>query len=53
MAALMPSFAVTQKELAYEGVDLNIKEVHRIATQLGAEIVTTRQRDLLNYRKGV
>ena len=53
MAALLPSFAVTQKELATEGVDLNVKEVHRIATQLGAEIVTTRRRDLLSYRKGM
>ena len=48
----MPSFAVAQAELADDGVALDIKVVHGIATRLGAEVLTTRKRDLERYRAG-
>jgi hypothetical protein len=51
-AALLPSFAVAQAELADDGVALDIKVVHGIATRLGAEVLTTRKRDLEHYRAG-
>ena len=50
--ALLPSYEVAQKELAQDGVALDIKVMHRIAGQLGAEILTTRRRDLERFRKG-
>jgi hypothetical protein len=51
-AALLPSFAAAQAELADEGVALDIKVVHGIANRLGAEVLTTRKRDLERYRVG-
>lgn len=50
--ALLPSYAVARAELAEEGLPLNIKEVHRISRRLGAEMLTTRWRDLERYRAG-
>jgi hypothetical protein len=50
--ALLPSYAVARDELAADGLALNIKEVHRISKQLGAEMLTTRKRDLERYRAG-
>jgi len=50
--ALLPSYAVARAELAADGVALDIKEVHRISQQLGAEVLTTRRRDLERYRAG-
>jgi hypothetical protein len=50
--ALLPSFATAQAELADDGVALDIKVVHGIATRLGAEVLTTRKRDLERYRAG-
>ena len=50
--ALLPSFAAAQAELADDGVRLDIKVVHGIATRLGAEVLTTRKRDLERYRAG-
>lgn len=50
--ALLPSFAAAQAELAADGVPLDIKVVHGIATRLGAEVLTTRKRDLERYRAG-
>lgn len=50
--ALLPSYEVARSELADDGLVLNIKEVHRIARQLGAELLTTRKRDLERYRAG-
>ncbi len=50
--ALLPSFAAAQAELADDGVALDIKVVHGIATRLGAEVLTTRKRDLERYRAG-
>jgi hypothetical protein len=51
-AALLPSFEHAQRELHQQGLDLSLKEVHRIATQLGAQTLTRRKRDLLAYRAG-
>jgi len=50
--ALLPSHEVARGELANDGLTLNIKEVHRIAKRLGAEVLTTRKRDLERYRAG-
>jgi len=52
MTALLPSYDVARSELAQRGLCLNIKEVHRISRHLGAEILTTRRRDLESYRNG-
>jgi hypothetical protein len=52
MTALLPSYEVARAELAREGLPLNIKVVHRIAGQLGAELLTTRTRDLQRFREG-
>lgn len=51
-AARLPSFAVARNELAEDGVPLDIKVVHGVATQLGQEMLTTRRRDLERYRAG-
>ncbi|HTU21224.1 MAG TPA: hypothetical protein VMG10_24435, partial [Gemmataceae bacterium] len=50
--ALLPSYEVARSELADDGLVLNIKEVHRIAKQLGAEVLTMRKRDLERFRAG-
>ncbi len=52
LTALLPSYEVARAELAQQGVPLDIKVVHRIAGQLGAEILTTRRRDLERFRAG-
>jgi hypothetical protein len=52
LSALLPSYELTRGELAQRGVPLDIKVVHRLARQLGAEILTTRTRDLHRYRAG-
>lgn len=52
MAALLPSFEITRKELQAQGLPLDIKVVHRLAKQLGAELLTLRSRDLELYRAG-
>jgi hypothetical protein len=51
-AALLPSFEHAQRELQSHGLNLPLKEVRRIATHLGAEVLTCRKRDLLDYRAG-
>ena len=50
--ALLPSYEVARGELADDGLTLDIKEVHRIARRLGAEVLTTRKRDRERYRAG-
>jgi hypothetical protein len=50
--ALLPSYEIARQELAARGTPLTIKVVHRIARQLGAEVLTTRTRDLLRWRAG-
>jgi len=52
LTALLPSFKVAQQELASQGHRLDIKVVHRLAKQLGAELLTVRARDLELYRTG-
>ncbi len=51
-AALLPSFEHATGELRQRGLELSLKEVHRIATRLGAQALTRRQRDLLAWRAG-
>jgi hypothetical protein len=50
--ALLPSYQIAQAELAARGTTLDIKVVHRIARQLGAQVLTSRTRDLLRWRAG-
>jgi hypothetical protein len=51
-AALLPSYAMTQQELAQRGVPLDIKVVHGIVGQVGASTLACRTRDLQQYRAG-
>jgi hypothetical protein len=51
-SALLPSFEHAQRELQWHGLNLPLKEVRRIATHLGAQVLTCRKRDLLDYRAG-
>lgn len=53
MSALLPSYEVARGELAQRGLTLDVKVVHRIAGQVGAEILATRTRDLQRYRDGL
>jgi hypothetical protein len=50
--ALLPSYEVARQELAEGGTPLSIKVVHRIARQLGAQVLTARTRDLRRWRAG-
>jgi hypothetical protein len=51
-SAMLPSFEQARTELKSRGLDLPLKEVHRITTHLGARVLTSRKRDLLDYRDG-
>jgi hypothetical protein len=51
-SAMLPSFEHAQRELKSRGLNLPLKEVRRITTQLGAQVLTRRKRDLLDYRDG-
>jgi hypothetical protein len=53
LTALLPSYAVARDELTQRGVQLNVKVIHRLGRQLGAEVLTTRTRDLLRFRAGL
>src|SRR5436190_455331 len=50
--ALLPSYEIARRELAARGTPLKIKVVHRIARTLGAQVLTTRTRDLERWRAG-
>jgi hypothetical protein len=50
--ALLPSYALTQQELAQRGVSLDIKVVHGIVGQVGAATLACRTRELQRYRDG-
>lgn len=50
--ALLPSYEVARQELATRGTPLDVKVVHRLARTLGAQVLTTRRRDLLRWRAG-
>lgn len=51
LVGLLP-IATAREELGRHGLDLDEKAVQRIATELGAQMLTTRTRDLLRYRAG-
>jgi hypothetical protein len=52
LTALLPSIDLAREELRRQGPTLDEKTVHRIARQLGAEALTTRTRQLQQYRAG-
>ena len=52
MTALLPSIDLARDELQQQGPRLDEKAVHRMTRQLGAEVLTTRTRDLERYRQG-
>jgi hypothetical protein len=52
LAALLPSIELARDELRRRGPTLDEKAVHRMTSQLGAEVLATRTRDLLRYRDG-
>ncbi len=52
LTALLPSIELARDELRHQGLTLDEKAVHRMARQLGAEVLTTRTRDLRRYRDG-
>ena len=52
LTALLPSIELARDELRHQGPTLDEKAVHRIARQLGAEVLTTRTRALQQYRAG-
>ncbi len=51
-SVLLPSYEATRRELEDQGIRLDVKVVHRVARQVGAEVLTTRTRDLKRYRQG-
>ncbi len=51
LVGLLPIAAATA-ELSRRGLDLDEKAVHRIAGELGLQMLATRTRDLLRYRQG-
>ena len=51
-SVLLSSYEATRRELERQGVSLDVKVVHRIARQVGAEVLATRTRDLEQYRAG-
>jgi hypothetical protein len=52
LTALLPSIELARDELRQRGPTLDEKTVHRMARQLGAEVLTTRTRDLQGWRDG-
>jgi hypothetical protein len=53
LSALLPSLALAREELRGQGPRLDEKAVHRMARQLGAEVLTMRTRDLERFRAGL
>ena len=51
-AALLPSYAVARAELLERGLQLNIKEVHKISVHAGQAAITLRRRELELFRQG-
>jgi len=51
-AATTHSLAMTQSELAREGIKIDFKTVRRIAYQNGEKLLTLRKRELLAWRAG-
>jgi hypothetical protein len=52
LTALLPSIGLARDELRHRGPALDEKTVHRMTSQLGAEVLTTRTRDLRRWRDG-
>jgi hypothetical protein len=52
IVALSPSIEIARKELCRQGISLDKKAVRRIAEQLGYQLLTLRQRELLAWRAG-
>ena len=52
LTALLPSIELARDELRHQGPTLDEKAVHRMARQLGAEVLATRTRYLRRYRDG-
>jgi hypothetical protein len=52
LTALLPSIELAREELRDQGPTLDEKAVHRMARQLGAEVLATRTRDLQRFRAG-
>lgn len=50
--ALLPSYAMSQQELAQRGINLDIKVVHGIVGQVGVGTLAWRTRELQRYRDG-
>jgi hypothetical protein len=53
LTALLPSVELARAELRHQGPTLDEKTVHRMARQLGAEVLATRTRDVQRYREGL
>ena len=51
--ALLPSYAISQQEMARRGLDLDIKEIYGIGKYAGAAALTYRRRLLEQYRAGL
>jgi hypothetical protein len=52
LTALLPSIDLARDELRRQGPTLDEKAVHRMPSQLGAEVLTSRARDLQRWRDG-
>jgi hypothetical protein len=52
LTALLPSIELARDEIRHQGPALDEKAVHRMSSQLGAEVLTTRTRDLQRWRDG-
>ncbi|HMB04777.1 MAG TPA: hypothetical protein VKP69_13680 [Isosphaeraceae bacterium] len=52
LTALLPSSDLAREELHQQGPRLDEQTVHRMARQLGAEVLATRTGDLQRYRQG-
>jgi hypothetical protein len=52
LTALLPSIELARAELRHQGLTLDEKAVHRMARQLGAEVLATRTCDLRRWRDG-
>jgi hypothetical protein len=53
LSALLPSIELAREELCSQGPRLDEETVHRMARQLGAEVLTIRTRDLQRFRDGL
>jgi hypothetical protein len=52
LTAVLPSIELARDELRRQGLTLDEKAVHRMASQLGAEVLATRTRELQGWRDG-